>query len=188
MNGLTALPAVYNWIEEKAFSLFLPTCWHFLVSCGTCQGKQTMTENHWKNVFAEHDLHVNGLQRQIYVGTLVSSQERKNAFRPADQSLVKCWSTADFVPLSVLKKLDCPFTRRDIQESFLDSLENKSEGCLLAGSTSRRPVLSSPTLPRCSAVRRPDPTRPWCVRVLDSTIAKTKRVLVRTLTTMNILG
>ena len=47
--------------------------------------------------------------------------------------------------------------------------EGKREGCLLAGSTQRRPVLASPAPPRRPAVRRPDPTGPWCVRVLDST-------------------
>ena len=45
-----------------------------------------------------HPLHEEGLQRQIGVGTLVSSQERKPLF----VSLVKRWSTADFVPPSVL--------------------------------------------------------------------------------------
>ena len=44
-------------------------------------------------------------------------------------------------------------------------MEGKREGCLRAGSTQRRPVLPSPAQPRRSAVRRPDPTGPWCVRV-----------------------
>ena len=47
-------------------------------------------------------------------------------------------------------------------------------GCLLAGSTRRRPVLPSPAPPRRPAVRRPDPTGPKCVRVLDSTGALTQ--------------
>ena len=58
---------------------------------------------------------------------------------------------------------------RDVQDSVLDSLKGKREGCLRAGSTQRRPVLPSPAPPRRPAVRRPDPTGPWCVRVLDST-------------------
>ena len=70
-------------------------------------------------------------------------------------------------------ELDCSCFRRDVQDSVLDSLEGKREGCLRAGSTQRRPVLPSPA-PLCRpAVRRPDPTGPWCVRVLDSTIVFT---------------
>ena len=42
-------------------------------------------------------------------------------------------------------------------------------GCLLVGSTHRRPVLPSPAPPCRPAARRPDLTGPWCVRVLGST-------------------
>ena len=67
-------------------------------------------------------------------------------------------------------ELDCSCFRRDVQDSVLDSLEGKREGCLRAESTQRHPVLPSPAPPRRPAVRRPDPTGPWCVRVLDSTM------------------
>ena len=66
-------------------------------------------------------------------------------------------------------ELDCSCFRKDVQDSVLDLLEGKREGYLRAGSTQRRPVLPCPASPRCPAVRRPDPTGPWCVRVLDST-------------------
>ena len=66
-------------------------------------------------------------------------------------------------------ELDCSCFRRDVQDSVLDSLEGKREGCLRAGSTQRRPGLTCPAPPRRQAVRRRDPTGPWCVRVLDST-------------------
>ena len=66
-------------------------------------------------------------------------------------------------------ELDCSCFRRVVQDIFLDSLEGKREGCLRAGSTQRRPVLPSPAPPRRPAVRRPDPTGPWFVRVLGST-------------------
>ena len=59
--------------------------------------------------------------------------------------------------------------RINVQDSVLDSLEGKREGRLLGGSTQRRPVLPSPAPHRRPAVRRPDTTGPWCVRVLDST-------------------
>ena len=55
-----------------------------------------------------HALHEKGLQRQIGVGTLVSSQERRalvvpliNRLSTAGQPRVNRWSTADFVPPSV---------------------------------------------------------------------------------------
>ena len=89
-----------------------------------------------------------------------------SALRRADSSRPLCVRVLDSTGEY---ELDCSCFRRNVQESFLDLLENKSKGCLLAGSTYRHPILSSPALPRCSAVRRPDPTRPWCVRVLDST-------------------
>ena len=49
------------------------------------------------------------------------------------------------------------------------SLEGKREGYLLARLTRRRLVVPSRAPPRRLAVRRPDPSGPWCVRVLDST-------------------
>ena len=58
---------------------------------------------------------------------------------------------------------------KNVPESVLDSLECKREGYFRAGSTQRRPVLTCSALPRCAAVRRPDPTGLWCGRVLDST-------------------
>ena len=55
-----------------------------------------------------HALHENGLQRQIGVGTLFSSQERRalavpliNRLSTTGQPRVNRWSTADFVPPSV---------------------------------------------------------------------------------------
>ena len=51
----------------------------------------------------------------------------------------------------------------------LDVLVTKKDGCLLGEPSRRRPVLPGPALPRRLAVQRRTPTRPWCVRVLDST-------------------
>ena len=48
-------------------------------------------------------------------------------------------------------------------------LEGTRDGCLLGEPTRRRPVLPGPTPPRRPAACRPAPTRPWYVRVLDST-------------------
>ena len=52
---------------------------------------------------------------------------------------------------------------------FFDRLESVRDGCLLGEQIRRRPILLRPAPPRCPAVRRPVPTRPWYVRVLDST-------------------
>ena len=55
---------------------------------------------------------------------------------------------------------------------FFDALGGKRDGCIgciLGEPTRRRPVLLVAALPRRPAVRRPAPTRPLYVRVLDST-------------------
>ena len=48
-----------------------------------------------------------------------------------------------------------------------DVLEGTRDGCFLGEPIRRRPVLPG-LAPRRPAVRRPDPTRPRYVRVLDS--------------------
>ena len=53
--------------------------------------------------------------------------------------------------------------------SMLDALEGTRDRCLLGEPIRRRPVLPGSAPPRCPAMRRPDPTRPWYVRVLEST-------------------
>ena len=62
---------------------------------------------------------------------------------------------------------------RASEETFrtgvLDALAGKRVGRLLGEPTRRRPVLPRPALPRRPAVCCPEATRPWYVRVLDST-------------------
>ena len=107
-----------------------------------------------------HALHEKGLQRQKSVGTLVSSQERRALAVPVINRL----STAGQPLISFLHRFTwdfvCSCFRKVVQDSVFDSLEGKTEGCLLARSTRRRPVLPSPAPPRRPAVRRPDPTGP----------------------------
>ena len=50
-----------------------------------------------------------------------------------------------------------------------DALGGKRVNCVLGKQTRRRPVLPSPAPPRRPTLRRPEPIRPWYVRVLDST-------------------
>ena len=115
-------------------------------------------------------MHEKGLQRQIGVGPLVSSQKQRallvpvinrlpNAYRP----LVN-WSLCSSVVLHRISLV------RVSGESFrrlvFDALGGARDACLLGKLFCRRPVLPRPALP--SNVR-PDPTRPWYVRVLNST-------------------
>ena len=51
---------------------------------------------------------------------------------------------------------------------FCDRLEGGMDGSLLGEPSRRRSVLPAPAQPRRPAERRPVPTRPWYVRVLDS--------------------
>ena len=134
---------------------------------------QRMSGNNTSTRFPGHALHEKGLQRQMGVGTLVSSQERRAPLvqqinrrrtgRERDVNRGFCSS------VGVKNEFDCSCFRRNVQGSVLGSLGGKRESSLLAGSTQRRPVLPSPAPPRRPAARRPDPTGPWCVRVLGST-------------------
>ena len=64
--------------------------------------------------------------------------------------------------------LACAF-EDTFRTAVLDALEGAKDSCLLGEPTRRHPVLPGSAPPRCPAVGRPDPTRPWYVRVLDST-------------------
>ena len=111
--------------------------------------------------FPGHALHEKGLQRQIGVGTLVSSQER----RALAVLVINRLSTAGQPLISVLHRFTydkgCSCFRRDVQDSVFDSLESKREGCLLAGSTRRRAVLPKPD--PLSPPRRAPPQTDWPV-------------------------
>ena len=116
-----------------------------------------------------HALHEKGLQRQIGVVTLVSSQER----RALAVSLINRLSTADETVVNggfcssvgFKYELDCSCFRRDVQDSCLRYLGGH-ERQISPGRT--EPSTSLPARP-CAASPRPAPTRPWYVRVLDST-------------------
>ena len=113
-----------------------------------------------------HALHEKGLQRQIGVGTLVSSQGGR---RPGDKPLFGRRSNACFVPPSVYIGFRLFVLPRVPSGHCLRCPGGNRDGCFLGGPIRRRPVLPCPTLPRPSAVRRPVPTRPWYVRVLGQT-------------------
>ena len=94
------------------------------------------------------------------VGTLVSSQEQRALFVPlinrgqtANEPVVnrRFCSSGGFQ-----YELDCSFFRTNLQDSVLDTLEGEREGCLLAGSTQRHPVVPlRPAALLCAAPTRP---------------------------------
>ena len=116
-----------------------------------------------------HALHEEGLQRQIGVGTQVSSQERRAAVFPrinrlsTDRQSRVC-SSVGLHRISFVRASEDTF-----KTVTPDALEGKRAARLLGEPTRRRPVLPRPALPRRPAVHRSASTRPWYVRVLDST-------------------
>ena len=96
--------ALRSWLLT---SVPTPICLCKPFSCKACPGISLVRpsgETFKRRVFdafPAHALHEKGLQRQIGVGTLVSSQERRTLFRPGDKPRMNRWSTADFVPPSV---------------------------------------------------------------------------------------
>ena len=122
-----------------------------------------------------HALHEKGIQRQKAVRTLVNSQQRRalavpllNSCSTADEPLVN----GDFCSSTGLHRIS--FVRA-CEEMFrtvvYGTLEGYRDGWLPGRPKCRHPVLPSFALPRRApcTVRRADPTRPLCVRVLDST-------------------
>ena len=99
-----------------------------------------------------HALHEKGLQRQIGVGTLVSSQERRALLVP----LINRGSTARFVPPSVYIGFPL-FVLPKRRSGQLSSIAWRARGTFV--SWANRPVgvrLPVPALPR-RAPPRPDP-------------------------------
>ena len=111
-------------------------------------------------------LHEKGLQRQIGVGTLVSSQERRapavpliNRLATAGQPLVNRGSTADFVPPSVY--IGFRFVRAS-EETFrtVFSIRWRARGRVVSGPDRPNGVPSYPAPPRPAAPPCSAPTRP----------------------------
>ena len=108
-------------------------------------------------VFPGHALHEKSLQRQIGVGTLVSSPEHRVLLVPRFNR----GSTVGFVPPSVYVGFRL-FVLPKSRSRQLSSIPSR-DVCVLREQTCRARSVKPP--------RRapPDPTRPWYVRVLDST-------------------
>ena len=93
----------------------------------------------------------------------------KSGRGPADKSDVNRGSTIGFVPLSVYIGFPLFVLLGNRSKQLSTMLGGAKDGCLLGEPICRRPGLPGPAPPRRPAVRRPDPTCPWYVRVLDST-------------------
>ena len=117
---------------------------------------QDMSGNFSLRKIPGHALHDNGLQRQIGIGTLVSSQKRRALAVP----VMNRWSIADFVPPSVyigFRSFVLPKSRPGQRLRFAE----RQEGRLCPGridSTAFRPI--QPRSSRRPAVR--GPTRSAC--------------------------
>ena len=108
-------------------------------------------------------MHEKGLQKQKGDGPLVSSQGERALLVP----LVSRGSTADFVPPSVYIGFRL-FVLLGRRSSDVSSMPRMVRWTFASWANSSVGTQSCPTLPGRSA-GRPDPTRPWYVRVLDST-------------------
>ena len=93
----------------------------------------------------------------------------KSGFRPAHKP--RSIASQPLVCFSIgLHRVSFVRASRDTpRRVFFDRLGGNRGGCLLGEPARRRPVLPVPAPPRRPAVRRPVPTCPWYVRVLDST-------------------
>ena len=115
--------------------------------------------------FPRHALHVKGLQRQIGVGTLGT----KSASRPGDKPDVNRSSTGRFVPPTVYIGF-LLFALPKRCSGRLSSMPWRARGTVVSCANKHVGVPSCRARPAQPPRRAPpDSTRPWCVRVLDST-------------------
>ena len=110
-----------------------------------------------------HALREKGLERQISVGSLFSSKEQRALLVP----VINRSSTARCVPPSVYIGFRL-FVLLGRRSGDVSSMSRGVRGTLVSWAHCSVGVPSRPAPPRRPAVR-PDPTRPWYVRVLDST-------------------
>ena len=96
-----------------------------------------------------------------------SEARKKNYSRPADKLVINRWSTGRCVPPSVYIGF-CLFVLLESRSGDVFSMPSRVRGTLVSWANCSVGVQSWPAPPRRPAVR-PDPTRTWYVRVLDST-------------------
>ena len=125
----------------------------------------------WIRQIPGHALHENGLQRQKSVGTLVRNHVRRAAVVPRINRLsTGCQPRVNRTFCSPVGLHGISFVRASV-ESFRTVCHDrrKAKGTVVFWANRPIGVPSYRAPPRRSAVRRPAPTRPWYVRVLDST-------------------
>ena len=168
--------AFCSWLLTNVPS---PICLCKPFSCKACPGKMTTPAQRQaaegldmsqskksrfpsRSLIPGHALHEKGLQRQIGVGTLLSSQKRRALFVPRFNRTF-CSSTG-LHRISFVRAFEESFRR-----VVFGTLLGTRDRCPLGGPNRRRSFRPGPAWPRRRAVDRPAPTRPWYVRVLDST-------------------
>ena len=107
-----------------------------------------------------HALHEQKYTNKESAGPLVSSQERALVVARFNRSLC---SSIGLRRISFVRA-----SGESLRTVAFNLLRYKRDACFLDGQTRWRPVLPLPAPPRCPAVRRPVPTRPWYVQALDS--------------------
>ena len=117
--------------------------------------------------FTGHALHENGLQRQKCVGPLVSSQEQRALLVPRLNRSSTAGQPRILFPHSVYIGFRL-FVLLERRSCNICSMLWRVRGTLVSWATCSVGVPSGPARPRRPAVRSV-PTRPWYVRVLDST-------------------
>ena len=98
-----------------------------------------------------HALHEKGLQRQIGIGPLVRSQERRALAVPQ----VNHW-LCSYIGLNGGFLNSC-FPKKRCKIALFDALEGKRDCCFLGEPFNRRPVLPGTPAPARRATPRPDP-------------------------------
>ena len=119
-------------------------------------------------------MHEQGLQKQKGVGPLVGSQERRALLVTAINRLQTACQPLILFPHSVYIAFRL-FVLLGRRSGDMSSMPWGVCGMLVSSANCSVGVPSCPAPPRRPAVR-PDPTRPWYVRVLDSTINTTRRI------------
>ena len=121
-----------------------------------------------------HALHKKSLQRQIGVGTLVRSQERRAAVRrPANKPVINRLSTGCQQRVFLIHRFTYVGVSSLVlprgREGQLSTMPRRSKGTVVLWANRPVGVPSYPAPPRRSTVRRPAPTRPLYVQVFGST-------------------
>ena len=121
---------------------------------------------------AGYALHEKGLRTKTNRRRYIDQQPKtKGGRRPGNKPVINrgLCSPSGLNRISLVRASEALF-----RTVVHDSLERTRDGCVLPERTRRRPILRSPPHPAAPPCA-PDPDRPCCVRVLDSTSTATNK-------------